>query len=106
MRELTRKVYRRASSFEVTIPKPLLFGHDPSNLHVVFSFEGRFYLDFSQRRREGRNIISRSVYRRGTSYETTIPREMMVGLDPDRQLTARFRFESKTKRWYLEVDHA
>ncbi|MBI4739606.1 hypothetical protein HY772_08780 [Candidatus Woesearchaeota archaeon] len=50
MAELRRKLYRRGSSYETTIPMPLLFALDTSKKHVViFRFDpkhNRWYVDF------------------------------------------------------------
>jgi len=52
MTEIRRKLYRRGSSFETTIPMPLLFALDKSKKQdVVFKFEketGRWYIDFEE----------------------------------------------------------
>jgi len=40
MKELKRKLYKRGSSFETTIPMPLLFGLDSDKkYHVVFTLD-------------------------------------------------------------------
>ncbi|MBI4149335.1 hypothetical protein HY491_02725 [Candidatus Woesearchaeota archaeon] len=50
MNELRRKLYRRGSSFETTIPMPLLFGLDPhKKYHVLFCYDAkgsRWYIKF------------------------------------------------------------
>lgn len=50
--EIRRKLYKRGSSFETTIPMPLLFAIDSSKKHiVVFSFDtkqNRWYLDIEE----------------------------------------------------------
>ncbi len=52
MTEIRRKLYKRGSSFETTIPMPLLFALDKSQKNdVVFKFEketGRWYVDFEK----------------------------------------------------------
>ncbi|MCX6710227.1 MAG: hypothetical protein NTV63_04750 [Candidatus Woesearchaeota archaeon] len=56
MRELTRKLYRRGSSYETTIPMPLLFSLEQNRKYeVVFSLEkNRWFIDFRERREKGR----------------------------------------------------
>lgn len=48
--KIKRKLYKRGSSFETTIPMPLLFALDKSKKHnVVFNYEpetNRWYIDF------------------------------------------------------------
>ena len=52
MAEIRRKLYKRGSSFETTIPMPLLFALDTSKRHyAVFRYEknaNRWYLDFEE----------------------------------------------------------
>jgi hypothetical protein len=54
--KLKRKLYTRGSSFETTIPKPLLFKLDPSlkKYHVVFRYNSekdRWYLKFEEQQK-------------------------------------------------------
>lgn len=50
--EFRRKLYKRGSSFETTIPMPLLFAVDKSKKHfVVFSYDpssNKWYLKFEE----------------------------------------------------------
>lgn len=50
--KLRRKLYKRGSSFETTIPMPLLFALDKSKKHnVVFNYDpttGRWYIEFEE----------------------------------------------------------
>ena len=40
MHEIRRKLYKRGSSYETTIPMPMLFTLDPNKKHdVIFSFD-------------------------------------------------------------------
>ena len=52
MTEIKRKLYKRGSSFETTIPMPLLFSIDKSKkYHVVFRFDessNRWYVEFEE----------------------------------------------------------
>ena len=52
MVQIKRKLYKRGSSFETTVPMPLLFAVDKSKKYnVVFSFdEGkqRWYIEFEE----------------------------------------------------------
>jgi hypothetical protein len=52
--EIRRKLYRRGSSFETTIPMPILFQIDMSKKHnVVFRLDkkaNRWYVDFEETR--------------------------------------------------------
>ncbi len=52
-----RKLYRRGSSYETTIPRPLLFALDDSKkYHVIFSYDevaNKWFLKFEEQ--EGNN---------------------------------------------------
>lgn len=54
MVEIRRKLYRRGSSFETTVPMPLLFALDLKKKHdVVFSYDSKaskWYVDFEEAR--------------------------------------------------------
>ena len=52
--ELKRKLYARGSSFETTIPMPLLFKLDPKNkkYNVVFKYDAKqdkWHIEFKER---------------------------------------------------------
>jgi len=53
MTEIIRKLYKRGSSFETTIPMPLLFALDKSKKHIViFKYDApsnRWYIEFEER---------------------------------------------------------
>lgn len=50
--EIRRKLYKRGSSVETTIPKPILFALDLTKKHeAVFKFDSknnRWYIDFEE----------------------------------------------------------
>ena len=50
--EFKRKLYKRGSSFETTIPKPLMFALDENKKHnVIFSFDpeqNKWYVKFEE----------------------------------------------------------
>ena len=50
--EFKRKIYKRGSSFETTIPMPLLFALDMSKKHsIVFKYDSKknkWYIDFGE----------------------------------------------------------
>jgi len=54
--ELRRKIYKRGSSFETTIPKPLLFSIDLNKKYeVVFKFDerkNRWYVEFEKQNKK------------------------------------------------------
>ncbi|MFC2135547.1 hypothetical protein ACFLTH_13115 [Bacteroidota bacterium] len=57
--KLKRKLYTRGSSFETTIPMPILFALDKGIKHnVVFEFDSeknRWYIDFEKMENTGEN---------------------------------------------------
>lgn len=55
--ELKRKLYARGSSFETTIPMPLMFKLDPQNkkYDVIFKYDAKqdkWYIEFVERKNE------------------------------------------------------
>ena len=50
--EFRRKLYKRGSSVETTIPKPLLFSLDLTRKHsIIFKYDkdrGRWYVEFEE----------------------------------------------------------
>jgi len=56
MKELKRKLYRRGSSYETTIPMPLLFSLDSGKKYnVMFELENssnRWFIRFEERKKE------------------------------------------------------
>jgi len=54
--EFKRKLYKRGSSYETTIPMPLLFALDKDRRHnVIFSFDpqaNKWFIKFEQRKKE------------------------------------------------------
>jgi hypothetical protein len=54
--EIKRKLYKRGSSFELTIPMPLLFAIDKSKKHdVVFRFDDskqKWFIEFEEAKEE------------------------------------------------------
>ena len=54
--EIRRKLYKRGSSFETTIPMPLLFAVDKKRKYnVVFSFDpdsNKWFLQFEERKKK------------------------------------------------------
>ena len=56
--DFRRKLYKRGSSFETTIPMPLLFALDKSKKHnVIFSYDpalNRWYVKFEEINKENK----------------------------------------------------
>ena len=48
--------------------------------------------------------LKRKLYPRGGSYETTIPLQLLLGLDLGGRNDAIFEYDSKTGRWYVRFE--
>ncbi len=50
--------------------------------------------------------IRRKLYKRGSSYETTIPMPLLFALDKSKKHNVLFIYDRKTGRWYIEFEEA
>ncbi len=48
--------------------------------------------------------IRRKLYKRGSSFETTIPMPLLFALDKSKKHNVIFQFDKKTGRWYVEFE--
>lgn len=48
--------------------------------------------------------LERKIYKRGSSFETTLPLPVMLGLDPAKKYNVVFKFDIKKKKWYVEFE--
>lgn len=48
--------------------------------------------------------FKRKIYRRGSSFETTIPMPLLFALDKAKKHNILFKFDSKSQRWYIEFE--
>lgn len=48
--------------------------------------------------------FKRKLYRRGSSFETTIPMPLLFGLDADKKYHVVFKLDSKSNKWYIEFE--
>ena len=48
--------------------------------------------------------IKRKLYKRGSSYETTIPMPLLFALDKTKKHNVIFNFDPKTNKWYVEFE--
>jgi len=48
--------------------------------------------------------IRRKLYRRGSSFETTIPMPLLFAIDKEKKHNVVFQFDKKTGRWYIEFE--
>ncbi|MBU0980064.1 MAG: hypothetical protein KJ709_04630 [Nanoarchaeota archaeon] len=48
--------------------------------------------------------LRRKLYRRGSSFETTIPMPLLFAIDQDKKHEVVFTYDKKTGRWYVEFE--
>ncbi|MBD3310114.1 hypothetical protein GF351_02755 [Candidatus Woesearchaeota archaeon] len=46
----------------------------------------------------------RKLYKRGGSYETTIPIQLLFALDKKKKHNVVFKFDPKANRWYVKFE--
>lgn len=48
--------------------------------------------------------IRRKLYKRGSSFETTIPMPILFALEKDKKYHVVFKFDDSKHRWYIEFE--
>ena len=48
--------------------------------------------------------IKRKLYKRGSSFETTIPMPMLFSLDKSKKHYVLFKYDKKKDRWHIEFE--
>jgi hypothetical protein len=48
-------------------------------------------------------IIKRKLYKRGSSYETTVPMPLLFALDPNKKYNVLFKYDPSGK-WFMEFE--
>jgi hypothetical protein len=48
--------------------------------------------------------IRRKLYKRGSSFETTIPMPMLFSYDLSKKHDVLFKFDIKLNKWYIEIE--
>ena len=49
-------------------------------------------------------IFKRKLYRRGSSYETTVPVQLLFALDLSKKHNVIFEFDSEANKWFLKFE--
>ena len=50
--------------------------------------------------------LKRKIYKRGSSYETTIPQTLLFKLDIDKKKhQIIFKFDNQADKWYIEFEN-
>ena len=50
--------------------------------------------------------IKRKLYKRGSSYEITVPMPILFSVDKSKKNEVVFRFDEIKKKWFVEVEPA
>lgn len=50
--------------------------------------------------------LKRKLYPRGGSYETTIPLQLLLGVDLSKRNNVLFEYDPKTNRWYVRFERS
>ena len=48
--------------------------------------------------------FKRKLYKRGSSYETTIPMPLLFALEKDKKYSVVFSFDSDANKWYIKFE--
>jgi len=48
--------------------------------------------------------FKRKLYKRGSSFETTIPMPLLFAIDKTKKHYVVFKYDSKLNRWYVEFE--
>ncbi len=48
--------------------------------------------------------LKRKLYKRGSSYEITVPMPMLFSIDKDKKNEVVFRFDQIKRKWYIEFE--
>ncbi len=48
--------------------------------------------------------IKRKLYKRGSSFETTIPMPLLFAIDKSKKHNVLFRYDDKLNKWSIEVE--
>ena len=49
-------------------------------------------------------VIKRKLYKRGSSYETTIPLPLLFALDQEKKHHVVFTYDRDADKWYVEFE--
>lgn len=50
--------------------------------------------------------FKRKLYKRGSSFETTIPMPILFAIDKNKKHNIIFKLDAKTNKWYIELEAA
>ncbi len=47
--------------------------------------------------------IKRKLYKRGSSFETTVPMPLLFAIDKSKKNIVVFKFDQEENKWYIEI---
>lgn len=50
--------------------------------------------------------FKRKLYKRGSSFETTLPMPILFDKDISKKQVVKFVFDSEKKKWYIDIEEA
>lgn len=48
--------------------------------------------------------IKRKLYKRGSSFETTIPMPILFAIDKSKKHNVLFKYDDNSNRWYIDLE--
>jgi len=48
--------------------------------------------------------LKRKIYKRGSSYETTLPKPILFQLDSSKKYSVVFKFDAEKNKWYIDFE--
>ena len=48
--------------------------------------------------------IKRKLYKRGSSFETTVPMPLLFAMDKSKKYSVIFKFDEEENKWYVEFE--
>ena len=49
--------------------------------------------------------IKKKLYKRGSSYEVTVPMPLLFSVDKSKKNEVVFKFDESKKKWFIEITH-
>ncbi len=103
MTSITRKIYKRGNSLETTLPKHLFLGKDVQKTNFLFFkfINNKWFLSFDEKSIDNINVIKRKIYKRSSSFEITIPKQILFNLNLKKSISISFTNEKNI--WSIEL---
>ena len=49
-------------------------------------------------------VIKRKLYKRGSSFETTIPKPLLFAVDENKKYNVLFIFDEQENKWFIKIN--